>query len=48
MKKEQEMNLRDVSIRISELSYKKRTLGITDTEQRELEVLSNWIKERYR
>ena len=48
MQNEQNMNLRDVSIRISELSYKKSTIGLTDTEQREIEVLSAWIKERYR
>ena len=52
MKNEQnnknEWNLRSVSLQISELSLKKREQGLTDTEQRQLEVLSNWIKERYR
>jgi hypothetical protein len=46
--KTQEWNLRGVSLKISELSLKQREQGLTDTEQRELEVLSNWIKERYR
>jgi len=44
----QEWNLRSVSLKISELSLKKMEQGLTDTEQRELEVLSAWIKERYR
>ena len=43
-----EMNIKTVSMRISELSLKKQEEGLTDTEQHELLVLSSWIKERCR
>jgi hypothetical protein len=44
----QEWNLRSVSLKISDLALKQREQGLSDTEQRQLEVLSKWIKERYR
>jgi hypothetical protein len=47
-KNTQEWNLRSVSLKISDLALKQREQGLSDTEQRQLEVLSKWIKERYR